>query len=136
MGARRFTTSGAAIDTSDIVLGQCAVNMAPGIDTDGTNWLVAWDGSGGLRGVRVSGGGGALDAPPGVLLYAPGTITSPAVVYGGGAYAVFGGLQTDLWAVRVSVTGGVTATNGSIVGHVVNRSSSSSRRPRSTAPTT
>jgi hypothetical protein len=80
----RVDRNGAVVDQSGIQL-SAEYSHAPTVAFDGTNFLVAWGGSGPIQARRVSPGGAVLDPEPIVLSSTPGV---PEVSFGGGTYLV------------------------------------------------
>jgi hypothetical protein len=129
--AKRVSPSGAVLDDSPL-----AVSTAPGpegfpaVAFDGTNTLVVWEdnrtweaSATDVYGARVTPAGDVLD-PDGIAISSASNYqVVPQIVFGGMRYLVAwtdqrnapGGLRTDIYAARVTPSGGLLDPTGRVI---------------------
>ena len=87
--AQRVSTAGAIVDTTPIALGpgNLLFSTRVAVDTDGTDWMLAWNNGNAVLVGRVSAAGASLDGN-GVNVGACGVVSNVTIGFGGGAYTV------------------------------------------------
>jgi hypothetical protein len=107
----RVSATGTVLDDGGVRI--AAGGIAPAIACGGTNCLVVWQLSTGIRGMRVDGTVSPLDGAS--LLIQSGT-SAPAVAFDGTRYLVVGTTATMIRGARVSTAGVVLDASGFPIG--------------------